>query len=188
MIANGWTECTKRVESPKYDQFEPMPAFLVELFLYSGQYGTFYLLANAFSVGFLESVSEISHAVLIVTLAAQCFLLAKYGNRAKSRMFLSLLVPFAYFCAEWFENPDGLWNMGHVFFWLFSIVTGAAHAFALSRRTRGPRLFSESVISFANVAVFVFTYFYFDLTREYHVDGLFGTDLENKLQITQFPS
>lgn len=165
-----------------------MPAFLIELFLYSGQYGTFYLLANAFSVGFLESVSEISHAVLVVALIAQCFLLAKYGSKPKPRLLLSLIVPLAYFCAEWVESPDGLWNMGHVFFWLFSIVTGASHAFALAKGTRAARLFSESAISFANVAVFVFTYFYFDLTREYNVDGIFGADLENKLRITQFPS
>ncbi|MFB0964760.1 MAG: adenylate/guanylate cyclase domain-containing protein [Patescibacteria group bacterium] len=71
---------------------------------------------------------------------------------------------------------------------MFSIITGAAHAFALSRKTKIARLFSESVISFANVAVFVFTYFYFDLTNEYRVDGVFGADLQNRLKISEFPA
>ena len=78
--------------------------------------------------------------------------------------------------------------MGHAFFWLFSVITGAAHAFALARKTRGARLFSESAISFANVAVFVFAYFYFDLTSEYRIDGVLGADLQNRLKITEFPA
>ncbi|MFZ3232946.1 MAG: hypothetical protein WA194_05490 [Patescibacteria group bacterium] len=100
-----------------------MSAFLLELFLYSGQYGTFYLLANVFNVGFSQSTAEISHVVLVVSLVVQCAVLAKYGSKPSARFFLSLLVPSAYFGAEWLESPSGLWNMGHVFFWIFSIVT-----------------------------------------------------------------
>ena len=70
---------------------------LLELFLYSGQYGIFYLLANVFDVGFVKSMSEASHAVLVVALLVQCSALAKYGTKPSARFFLSLVVPVAYF-------------------------------------------------------------------------------------------
>ncbi|MFB0964759.1 MAG: hypothetical protein QMC36_03580 [Patescibacteria group bacterium] len=72
-------------------------AIFLELFLYSGQYGIFYLLANVFDVGFVRSISEASHAVLAVALLVQCSVLAKFGSKPSARFLLSLIVPVAYF-------------------------------------------------------------------------------------------
>lgn len=165
-----------------------MQAFLLELLLYSGQYGTFYLLANCVNLGTVATFSEWSHAALLAALGAQCFLQSRHGGKPLPRLLLSLLVPSAYFAAEWIENPSGLSNMGHAFFWLFSLSTAAVHAFALRRATPPAKLFAEWFVSLANVSVFVFTYFYFDLVREYGIDGISGRALEAKLRVSEFPA
>lgn len=140
-----------------------MLAFLLELLLYSGQYGMFYLLMNFVHTGFISALTETSHGILLFTLILQCLLLSRYGSDPKWRLFLSLMLPMVYTGVEFFESPAGIWKMGHIFFWIFSVVTGFVHAFALWRNTPRARLVSESVISFANIGVFVFTYFYLDL-------------------------
>lgn len=61
------------------------------------------------------------------------------------------------------------------------------HALALWRKTFRAKLFAEWFVSVANVSVFVFTYFYFDLVREYGIDGITGAALVEKLRISEFP-
>lgn len=98
-----------------------MSAFFLELLLYSGQYGAFYLLANFVNVGFSPSLAEESHLALMAALVLQCYLQSRYGDVPLRRFLLSLAVPTTYFFAELIETPDGLANMGHAFFWIFSI-------------------------------------------------------------------
>lgn len=133
-------------------------------------------------------MTELSHGVLFGTLLIQCFLLSRYGNSPKWRLLLSLILPISYTIVEFFESPNGIWNMGHIFFWLFAITTGIIHAFALWKDTPKSRLISESVISFANISVFVFVYFYFDLLHEWEIAGIKEQELQDKLSIISFPA
>ncbi len=165
-----------------------MLAFLMELLLYSGQYGMFYLLLNFVHIGFFTALTEPSHLALLVTLVIQCSLLSRFGENPKRRFLLTLLLPVVYTIVEFLEAPAGIWNMGHVFFWIFSLTTGSFHSLALWGNTRNWRMVSESAISFSNIGVFAFTYFYFDLLHDWEIAGFSGTELREKLSIANFPS
>ncbi len=158
----------------------------MELLLYSGQYGIFYLLMNFVHNGFLTALTEPSLLVLLVTLIVQCALLSRYGENAKWRFFFTLMLPIVYTIVEFFESPAGILKMGHVFFWIFSLTTGFFHSLAIWKNTYRYRLISESVISFSNIGVFVFTYFYFDLLDGWEIAGFSKIEIREKLSIVNF--
>jgi class 3 adenylate cyclase len=56
-------------------------------------------------------------------------------------------------------------NAAHIWFWIFSIVTGGMQALMLATRSRRTKLVLEFVLTVTNVSSFLMLYFYFDTVR-----------------------
>lgn len=136
--------------------------FFDELLLYSGQYAIFYILMN-FSQDRLGYFSNLGHTVLLFILVAQTVFLSLYGDKPLPRILGSIIAPLVYTLLESREGPDFIFNTAHIFFWLFSIVTGLLQAISLDAENLLVRQVLEFVITSINVMIFVFIYFYFDL-------------------------
>ncbi len=136
--------------------------FISELLLYSGQYALFYILMNFSKSGF-EYFSYTAHTILILALLVQTLILYKYGNRIVVRLLGGLLCPFIYTLFEIHEFNDFILNMGHFFFWAFSLSLGIINALKMKSHKK-TQLTLEFMTVFMNVIIFIFVYMYFDIS------------------------
>ena len=135
---------------------------LDELLLYSGQYALFYILMN-FSASGLGYFRNLGHTVLLAILLLQTTTLVVWGSKPLPRFLLSLLAPAMYTILEAREGMSFVLNMGHMFFWVFSALTGGMQAASLAAQNRRVREVLEFCITAANVSIFIVVYFYFDI-------------------------
>ncbi len=135
--------------------------FSGELLLFSGQYALFYIFMN-FSLQGMGYFLDFGHTVLLAVLVLQTSVLVLFGKRPLVRLFGSLIAPAVYTMLEVREGMSFVLNMGHMFFWVFSIVTGMMQAFAFASRGRMTRRILEFLITVTNVAAFIVVYFYSD--------------------------
>ncbi len=152
-----------------------------ELLLRSGQYALFYILMN-FSDSGVRYFQDFGHTLLLFILIAQTTVLVLYGSRPGPRFLLSLLAPAIYTVLEIREGVAFVLNMGHMFFWFSSAVTGLIQALVLSTRSQRSRETLEFLLTLANVAIFVMVYFYFDtqlVLEERVAAGALTTDQMN---------
>ena len=166
---------------------EQVIRFSDELLLYSGQYALFYILMN-FSKESLNYFSNFGHTVLLLILIVQTIILAKYGHKNLVRFFGSLIAPLFYTMIELREGLAFVLNTGHIFFWIFSIITGSLQVFANKYSGGSPRKIAEALLTTTNVIIFLFLYFYFDLKLSYEEQYAAGTIsreiLEKHLEIS----
>ncbi|NQU64920.1 MAG: adenylate/guanylate cyclase domain-containing protein [SAR324 cluster bacterium] len=137
-----------------------------ELLLFSGQYALFYILMN-FTADGLTYFSNLGHTILLLILVLQTGILVKWGNQPIYRFLGSLIAPLCYTFLEMREGLVFLLNIGHVFFWFFSIITGSLQAIEIRTTAQKIKLVLEFWITTINVSAFIFIYFYFDLKLEY---------------------
>lgn len=140
--------------------------FVDEILLNSGQYALFYILMNFSSSG-LRYFTNLGHSLLLLLLIAQTTFLALKGSRPVPRFLGSLIVPAAYTLIELREGLDFVLNMGHIFFWFFSVLTGVLQVAAIAAERRRWKAAPESALIYVNVIIFIFIYFYFDLMLGY---------------------
>ena len=160
--------------------------FFDELLLYSGQYAIFYILMN-FSQDGLGYFSNLGHTMLLFILIAQTVFLALYGGKPLPRLLGSLIAPIVYTLLESREGLDFIFNTAHIFFWVFSIITGLLQSTSLDAKNLLVRQVLEFVITSINVMIFLFIYFYFDLKLSVGEEVAMGRMTEkaaqNSLQI-----
>jgi len=135
--------------------------FISELLLYSGQYALFYLLMN-FSMSGMALFGYYAHVVLIFALLFQTYILYKYGDRFSVRILGSLICPLIYTIVEIEEFTSFILNIGHFFFWSFSLVVGILNAVKIKSEKK-TRLVLEFTTVFMNVIIFIVVYMYFDM-------------------------
>ncbi|MFH2132939.1 MAG: hypothetical protein ABIK68_21350, partial [bacterium] len=140
----------------------PVGAFFNELLLFSGQYALFYILMN-FTYDKLNYFANLGHTVLLLILFVQTSILVKFGKKPTYRFLGSLIAPLCYSIFEMREGLNFLLNTGHIFFWVFSIITGLLQAFEIKASTQKLKLVLEFLVTNINVITFVFIYFFFDL-------------------------
>ena len=143
-----------------------MQRFFDEILLNSGQYALFYILMNFSSDGF-RYFANFGHSVLLLLLVGQTAFLAQKGRYPLARFLGSLIVPASYTIIELPEGIDFVLNMGHMFFWIFSIITGSLQVVALKTQKSAFKAAPEFSLTFINIFIFVFIYFYFDLILGY---------------------
>jgi len=137
-------------------------AFLDELLIYSGQYALFYIIMNL-SEDLWNYFSNFGHAVLLAVLLAQTLFLARMGMHPVYRFMGSLIVPLCYTLVEQEEGLQFALNGAHVFFWIFSLLTGSLHALSIKVVKSAAKAVLEFFISTLNVLAFLFLYYFFEL-------------------------
>ena len=140
----------------------PIGRFFDELLLYSGQYALFYILMN-FAQEKLGYFSNFGHTVLLFILVLQTLFLANFGSKPVFRFIGSLLAPLIYTLLESGDEANFVFNIAHMFFWIFSLLTGALQAVFLVVENRKLKQSLEFIITTLNVVIFLFVYFFFDL-------------------------
>lgn len=136
--------------------------FFDELLLFSGQYALFYILMN-FTYDRLAYFTNVGHSLLLLILVFQTVILVKFGDKPIYRFLGSLIAPLCYSILEMREGLTFLFNTGHVFFWIFSSITGLLQALQIKLLVQKLKLTLEFLITTINVTTFIFIYFYFDL-------------------------
>ena len=137
---------------------------LRELLLASGQFALFYILLN-FSQSGLGFFGNSGHVALLGFLLVQTFILVRYGELPSVRFFGSLIAPLIYTLLEIREGLDFILNAAHIWFWIFSALTGGLQTIVLVTRNQRARSALEFTLTVTNVASFLFLYFYFDTVR-----------------------
>ncbi len=164
-------------------------AFGDELLFHSGQYALFYILMNFSSAG-LGYFQNLGHTVLLFILVVQTSVLVLFGSTPPRRFFFSLLAPAMYTLLELREGISFVLNMGHMFFWISSIVTGAIQAAMLGDRESKVREVLEFLLTMVNVAIFMVVYFYFDIKLGLEESVAAGTlsveQMNRELEISRF--
>ncbi len=135
-----------------------------ELLLASGQFALFYILMNLSQNG-MAFFSNTGHVALLVSLLAQTLLLVRFGHRPVVRFLGSLLAPLIYTALEMREGWYFVLNAAHIWFWIFSIITGGMQAIILASKNQRAKLALEFVLTVTNVSSFLLLYFYFDTVR-----------------------
>lgn len=133
-----------------------------ELLLNSGQYALFYILMN-FSLDGIYYFSNLGHSLLIVFLIIQTYILAKFGHLVKVRFWGSMVVPLCYSIVESLEGIQFVLNTGHFFFWIFSILTALLQSLLMMTKNKRQKIVYEYLLTFTNIIIFLFIYFYFDI-------------------------
>ena len=141
----------------------PVQRFFDEILLNSGQYALFYILMH-FSNDGIGYFTNFGHSILLLLLVIQTLFLALKGRSPLLRFLGSLIVPASYTIVELREGIQFVLNMGHMFFWIFSILTGLLQVAALKMQKSKWNAAPEIALTFVNVFIFIFVYFYFDLT------------------------
>jgi len=139
---------------------------LDECLLYSGQYALFYIVMNLCEDQW-KFFHNFGHTVLLSVLLVQTLLLARWGTRPLYRFLGSLLAPLCYTIVEFEEGMQFVLNGAHVFFWIYSLLTGALQALALVAGKRLHKAVLEFCISTLNVLAFLFLYYYFELKLDF---------------------
>lgn len=135
-----------------------------ELLLASGQFALFYILMN-FSQSGMLFFGNTGHVALLGFLLVQTLVLVMFGENPVVRFFGSLIAPLIYTLMEGREGWDFILNAAHVWFWFFSVATGAFQAFILTTKSQRARVFMEFILTATNVGCFLLLYFYFDTVR-----------------------
>lgn len=138
--------------------------FFRELLLQSGQFALFYLLMQ-FSISGLGLFGDVGHTALLAILGLQTAVLVVWGDRPVARFLGSLIAPLCYSLLEGFDSSEFLFNAAHAGFWVFSVITGGLQALALRGNRLGFRTLLEFLLTFLNVVIVFFLYFYFDTLR-----------------------
>lgn len=133
-----------------------------ELLLYSGQYALFYVIMNL-SENRWNYFTNFGHTVLLAVLLAQTLFLARMGKKPFTRLLGSLIAPLCYTLVELEEGIQFVLNGAHVFFWIYSFLTGLLQAFALRAVKRATSAVLEFSITTINVLAYLFIYYYFEL-------------------------
>ena len=181
-----------RIEaSPRRRSSRFLSAFSDELLLNSGQYALFYILMNFSSSGLLY-FRNLGHTLLFLILILQTSLLVRFGDRPLPRFLLSLLAPALYTLIEMREGWSFVLNMGHMFFWISSILAGGIQAASLRSESYRAKRLLEYTLTGVNIAVFILVYFYFDirLTLEEQVaaGSISTAQMDRLLEISRFPA
>ncbi len=155
-----------RPTRPHAQAREGIAAFLNELLLYSGQYALFYVLMN-FSADGWDYFTNLGHSLLLLILIGQTIFLVGFGGKPLLRFLGSMIAPFCYTLIELREGMDFVLNSGHMFFWIFSSVTGVLQAWSISTKSQSAKRVVEFIITAVNVSIFLFVYYYFDLRLAY---------------------
>ncbi len=162
-----------------------------ELLLNSGQFALFYILMNFSSSG-AQYFQDTGHTVLLFILIIQTSLLVLFGRNPLPRFFLSLIAPGFYTLIEIPEGLAFVFNMGHMFFWFSSIITGLTQALLIKSENTRRQAPLEFLLTGTNVASFLIVYFYFDVQLtldEKLTNSLINMDdYYSLLQINAFPS
>jgi len=160
-----------------------------ELLLNSGQYALFYILMN-FSASGLNYFHNFGHTALLFILIIQTSVLVLFGGTPGRRFFFSLIAPAVYSLIELREGLVFVLNMGHMFFWFSSIVTGFLQAAILSASENRSKQVLEFVLTGVNVAIFMIVYFYFDaqlaLQDQVAAGTLTTAKMNAQLELSQF--
>lgn len=136
--------------------------FADEILLYSGQYALFYIIMN-FSKENINYFADVGHTILLFVLILQTFFLVIFGKKPIYRFLGSLIVPLVYTIVEYSGDTRFMADIAHLFFWIFSIVTGSLQAYSLYTKNNSLRKQIEFSITILNVVIFLFIYYYFDL-------------------------
>ncbi|MBT4290122.1 MAG: adenylate/guanylate cyclase domain-containing protein [Deltaproteobacteria bacterium] len=155
--------------------------FFDELLLFSGQYALFYILMN-FTHDRLQYFTNIGHTLLLLILFFQTIVLVRFGEKPIYRFMGSLIAPLCYSILEMREGLEFLFNTGHVFFWIFSSITGLFQALQIKTLTQKLKLTLEFLITTINVTTFIFIYFYFDLKLSFGEHLANGSISKNQYQ------
>jgi len=137
-------------------------SFLNELLLYSGQYALFYVIMN-FSKEGIFYFQDKGHTLLLFILALQTIFLVYFGHKAFWRFLGSLIAPLFYTIIEYELDFQFAFNIAHIFFWFFSIPIGLIQAIQIKTERIAVKKVNEILITFLNILIFLFIYFYFDL-------------------------
>lgn len=163
--------------------------FFNELLLNSGQYALFYILMN-FSNEKLLYFKDFGHTILLFLLIFQTIFLVLYGSKPILRFMGSLIVPFFYTIIEFRIEYEFIYNIAHIFFWVFSILGGLSQSLQIKVKNMVFKKINEYFFTFLNVITFLFIYFYFDLNSElsdYLLQGkITQTEYNNNLTIFHF--
>lgn len=146
------------------DRGSTFQRMLRELLLASGQFALFYILMN-FSQNGMAFFSNSGHVALLGFLLVQTLVLVRFGHRPVVRFLGSLLAPLVYSALEMREGWYFVLNAAHIWFWIFSIATGAMQALMLTTRSQRIKLALEFVLTITNVGSFLLLYFYFDTVK-----------------------
>jgi len=149
-------------EYPTMNSLKFSAAFLDELLLYSGQYALFYIIMNL-SEDRWNYFSNFGHTVLLAVLLVQSLFLVRKGAHPVWRFMGSLIAPLCYTLIEFEEGLQFALNGAHIFFWLYSLLTGALQAFLIKAVKSAAKAVLEFSISTLNVLAFLFLYYYFEL-------------------------
>ncbi|TDT67425.1 class 3 adenylate cyclase [Hypnocyclicus thermotrophus] len=139
--------------------------FFNEILLYSGQYALFYIIMNFSKDGF-KYFNDTGHTILLLILIIQTFFLVYFGKKPIPRFLGSLIAPFFYTLVEFKIDYSFVFNLAHLFFWIFSIIIGSLQAIQLNLKNIKHKKLNEFFITFINITIFLFIYFYFDLKLE----------------------
>ena len=144
---------------------EKFKRFTSELLLYSGQYALFYIIMN-FSNEKLNYFNDFGHTVLLLLLLIQTIFLVNFGSNMFWRFFGSLIAPFFYTIIEFKIDYEFIYNIAHIFFWVFSVLIGFSQTIQIRLTHMKWKKINEYFATFLNVITFLFIYFYFDLNSE----------------------
>lgn len=136
--------------------------YLSELMLFSGQYALFYIFMNLSNHGLLF-FANYGHMVLLVSLLLQTVVATHLNSHPNLKVFATFIAPTIYTLVEIKGNPEWLLNIGHLFFWVYTLLLALLWWFSTYTETRFKRIAAEFAITFVNVSIFIFVYFYFDL-------------------------
>ena len=163
--------------------------FSDEILLNSGQYALFYILMNFSSSG-LHYFQNLGHTLLLLILVGQTSILVLYGSKPGYRFLFSLLAPAMYTLIEMREGWSFVLNMGHMFFWISSLLTGGIQALSLMSKDHSHKRVYEFVLTGVNVAIFMLVYFYFDtkltLEESLAAGAISVQQLNTLLEISRF--
>ena len=141
--------------------------FINEILLNSGQYALFYILMN-FSNDGHKYFNNSGHTLLLFILLFQTYILVIYGKIPVYRFTCSLIAPLFYTFIEMREGMSFVLNSGHIFFWVFSFLTGFIQMLYIVAKNKKIKNICEFSLTLTNVIIFLFIYFYFDLFLMYN--------------------
>lgn len=136
--------------------------YLSELFLYSGQYALFYLFMNL-SMGLELFLHDGGHFVLLLALLLQTAISVRLTGHPVKRALSIFITPLLYTLYDAPGEMEWFYNVGHLFFWIYTSLIFVFLILAHPSSKDGVRVFSEAAITFTNISIFIFVYFYFDL-------------------------
>lgn len=140
-------------------------SFFDELLLNSGQYALFYLIMN-FSKDGIGFFNDTGHTLLLFILLIQTSFLVYFGNKPNNRLLGNLIAPLFYTIREFNVDMVFVFKISHFFFWVFSFLVGFLQAVQLKTASLKVKIFNEYAITFINITIYIFLYFYLDVRAD----------------------